>query len=110
MKTSKSEQSLSSLNKESYVNSMATPININTCDEDMLAALKPDLKKEDIKKLIFARGDEGFKKMEELFLSKKEYRAKILGMEQNYNLEKKIFLQIIKIMKIKLQLLMDLAC
>ena len=34
-------------------------------------------------------------KMKELFITKKDYRAKILGIEENYNLEKKILLQII---------------
>ena len=33
--------------------------------------------------------------MKELFITKKDYRAKILGIEENYNLEKKILLQII---------------
>ena len=50
---------------------------------------------EELLNLASSKGDIVKKKMEELFLSKKEYRAKILGIEQNYNLEKKIFLQII---------------
>ena len=45
----------------------ATPINLNTCDEKLVSVLKPDLKKEDVKKILFAKGDEGFKKIDELF-------------------------------------------
>lgn len=45
----------------------ATPININTCSEAMLKALKPGFKKEDVQKLIAARSDEGIRSMDELF-------------------------------------------
>ena len=44
-----------------------TPININTCDDKLLATLKPGLKKIDVKKLIFAKGKNGFKKSDDLF-------------------------------------------
>lgn len=44
-----------------------TPININTCDNKLLATLKPGLKKIDVKKLIFAKGEDGFHKSDDLF-------------------------------------------
>jgi general secretion pathway protein K len=52
----------------------ATPINLNTCDEQLIAALKPDLKKEDVKKILFVKGDEGFKKLDELFVVMQEMK------------------------------------
>lgn len=60
-----------------------TPININTCDEDILRALKPDLKKEDVKKLIFARGDEGFKNIEELFVVMQDLKLPVQNITIN---------------------------
>jgi general secretion pathway protein K len=52
----------------------ATPINLNTCDEQLIAALKPDLKKEDVKKILFVKGDQGFKKIDELFAVMQEMK------------------------------------
>lgn len=60
-----------------------TPINVNTCDEAMLAALKPGLKKADVKKLIFARGEEGFKKMEELFAVMQDLKLPVQNITIN---------------------------
>lgn len=44
-----------------------TPLNINTCAAILLKTLKPNLKDEDIQKIIFARGEEGFTSDAELF-------------------------------------------
>jgi len=45
----------------------STPININTANEEVLGILKPNLKKEDLKKIIYSRGEKGFKTSGELF-------------------------------------------
>jgi general secretion pathway protein K len=45
----------------------STPININTANEEVLGILKPNLKKEDLKKIIYSRGEKGFKSSAALF-------------------------------------------
>lgn len=55
----------------------ATPININTCNEEILRALKPNLKKEAVKKIMFARGDTGFKNSGELFAILEEFKIPV---------------------------------
>lgn len=45
----------------------STPININTCPKEILKSLKPDLKDRDVEKIIFARGNKGFRSQNELF-------------------------------------------
>ena len=55
----------------------STPININTCNETILRILKPGLKKEEIKKIMFARGDDGFKNNGELFSILEEFKIPV---------------------------------
>jgi len=44
-----------------------TPLNLNTCNTVLLKTLKPNLTDENIQKIIFARGEEGFTSDAELF-------------------------------------------
>jgi len=50
----------------------STPININTCPAILIKSLTPNLKDSDVNKIIFARGDKGFKTDSELFAVLKE--------------------------------------
>jgi general secretion pathway protein K len=44
-----------------------TPLNLNTCSPVLLKTLAPNLKDEDIQKIIFTKGDQGFDNEQELF-------------------------------------------
>lgn len=55
----------------------STPININTADKRILLSLRPKLKMGDINKLIFARGDTGFKNASELFAILEELKLPV---------------------------------
>jgi len=43
------------------------PLNINTCPKEIIKALKPKLSDTDVERIIFARGDKGFRSQDELF-------------------------------------------
>jgi general secretion pathway protein K len=43
------------------------PLNINTCPKELIKALKPGLKDKDVERILFARGDKGFRSQDELF-------------------------------------------
>lgn len=43
------------------------PLNINTCPKEIIKALKPGLKDKDVERIMFARGDKGFRSQDELF-------------------------------------------
>ena len=79
-----SEQTIISLNELNYIKGFtpsiiqqlkpyltalpeSTPININTASEKIIGILKPNLKKEDIKKIMYVRGEKGFKSSAALF-------------------------------------------
>jgi general secretion pathway protein K len=45
----------------------STPININTANDKIIQILKPNLRTEDVKKIIYARGSKGFRSTGALF-------------------------------------------
>jgi general secretion pathway protein K len=55
----------------------STPININTANKTMLLSLRPKLKDADVKKLIFARGESGFRNAGELFAILQELKLPV---------------------------------
>ncbi len=53
------------------------PINLNTCDERIIHHLTPGLKPSQVKKILFARGDEGFSTNQELFAILEEFKIPV---------------------------------
>lgn len=53
------------------------PINLNTCDERIISHLTPDLKPSQVKKILFARGENGFSTNQELFAILEEFKIPV---------------------------------
>lgn len=54
-----------------------TPININTCDARIIRHLSPGLKATQVKKIIYARGENGFRTNQELFAVLEEFKIPV---------------------------------
>jgi general secretion pathway protein K len=55
----------------------SVPINLNTCDEKIIKSLRPGLKDNEVKKIIYARGTRGFSTNNELFAVLQEFKIPV---------------------------------
>lgn len=55
----------------------SVPINLNTCDEKIIKSLRPGLKDAQVKRILFARGDRGFRTINELFAVLEEFKIPV---------------------------------
>jgi general secretion pathway protein K len=55
----------------------SVPINLNTCDEKIIKSLRPGLKDSQVKRILFARGNRGFRTINELFAVLEEFKIPV---------------------------------